>query len=77
MKRLAFVFLGLAVLTGPALAEQCPTLMKQVDDALAASPKGDVADATTHRKAGEAAHLAGDHAKSVDELNKALAALGD
>ena len=70
---------GLVALLGlstTAYADQCPTLMKQVDDAIAAPAEGvDVADATAHRNAGEAAHSAGDHAKSVEEFNKALAAL--
>lgn len=78
MIRIALTLLGLTMASGAVYANQCPTLMKQVDDALAAVDQSagiDVADATQHRNAGDAAHTAGDHAKSIDEFNKALSTL--
>lgn len=78
MSRIVLTLMGLLVLSSAAYADQCPTLMKQVDNAFAAVARNqvDVEDAIRHRSAGEAAHAAGDHATAVEEFKFALLALG-
>ena len=79
MKNLLIVAATLFALTSPALASQCPALMEQVDAALATATITDEekAKVTELRASGEAAHTAGDHAKSEEDLNAALAILAD
>ena len=74
MKNLLIVAATVFALTGPALASQCPALMQQVDAALATSElsEEDKAKVMELRASGEAAHAAGDHAKSEADLNEAL-----
>lgn len=77
MKKFLIVAATAFALTGPALASQCPALMEQVDAALATAELTDEekAKVTELRESGEAAHAAGDHAKSEADLNEALAIL--
>lgn len=58
----------------PAMAAQCPALIKQYDDALAASAADDAtkAKAAELYEKGKAAHEAGDHATSVADLGEAI-----
>lgn len=76
MRRLfvAALVLGLA---GPAVASQCPTLWKQVDDKLSTAQVSgaDKAKVMELRQSGEELHKAGDHAGSEAALNEALALL--
>jgi hypothetical protein len=76
MKALLATALVLAM-AGPAAANRCPTLMKQIDAKLqtAQLSPSDKAKVTELRKEGEAAHKAGDHAKSEAALNDALGLL--
>lgn len=64
----------LVAMAGPAAANQCPTLMKQIDAKLqtAQLSPADKAKVTELRREGEAQHKAGDHAKSEAALNDAL-----
>ncbi len=66
-------------LAGPALAGSCPKLMGEVDAALAGSPSlsaAQMTEVTELRAQGEAQHGAGQHAESLDSLNKAKKILG-
>ena len=65
------LLLALAV---PAAANQCPQLMTQIDAKLQTAQLSDAdkAKVTELRQEGEAAHKAGDHAKSEAALNEAL-----
>lgn len=78
MKRILTVAAAAMMLTVPALANQCPTLMNKVDETM----KTAQVDADTKakvmelRQTGEAQHTAGDHAGSEASLNAALKLLG-
>ena len=76
MKRLFAIVIALAF-AGPALAGQCPTLWKQVDEKLqtAQLSEADKAKVTELRQQGEALHSSGDHGGSEAALNEALALL--
>jgi hypothetical protein len=68
-------FLALAT---PAFANQCPTLMKKVDEAMVTAK---LDDATKKQvmdlyAKGKAEHEAGKHDESVADLNAALKLLG-
>ena len=67
----------LLVLASPALANQCPTLWKQVDEKLPAAQlsEADKAKVTELRQRGEQLHGSGDHAGAEAALNEALALL--
>jgi hypothetical protein len=74
MKKFLIVAATAFALTGPALASQCPALMQEVDAAMETTQASaeDKAKAMELRESGEAAHVAGDHAKSEADLNEAL-----
>ena len=66
-------------LAGPALAGSCPKFMSEIDAALASSPSltaEQMTEVTELRAQGEAQHGAGQHAESVESLNKAKEILG-
>ena len=66
-------------LAGPTLAGSCPKLMGEVDAALASNPSisaEQMTEVTELRAQGEAQHGAGQHAESVESLNKAKEILG-
>ena len=68
------VFMALAmvgVLAGPAMAFQCPLLIKQIEDATAG--KSDAASAKARELAGEAKklHEGGKHAESIAKAEEA------
>jgi len=68
-----------AFLSLPALASQCPTLINQIDAALAADPgiSDDVkAEVVALRDKGEQLHATGKHDQSVETLQQALQLLG-
>ena len=78
MKKLIITAALIAALATPALAHQCPTLMKKIDEAMATAQ---VDDATKTQimalyDKGKAEHEAGDHDASVTDLNAALKLLG-
>lgn len=78
MKKLILAAAMIAVLATPALAKQCPSLMKKVDEAMATTQ----ADEATKTKVmalyekGKTEHAAGEHAASEADLNEALKLLG-
>lgn len=74
-----FVVSALAIaLAGPALANQCPMLMTEIDAALQTADLSDADKARVEelRQQGEEAHEAGDHAASEEALNEAKDILG-
>jgi hypothetical protein len=78
MKKLV---LGLVLAVGlatPALAHNCPNLMKQFEEALLTTTVDDATKASAQAlyDTGKAAHEAGDHDASVAALTEALALLG-
>ena len=79
MKKLLIVAATALALTSPALASQCPALVQQIDAALQTATVTDEEKAKVMelRASGEAAHTAGDHAKSEEDLNAALAILAE
>jgi len=78
MKRLSALTMALLFASGTALASHCPKDMKAIDDALAKNPKlseAQMKEVKSLRASGEAAHKAGEHKKSTDDLEKAMGIL--
>ncbi len=77
MKRLLIAAAAVFVLASPAMARQCPQLIQQIDEKLqtAQLSDDDKAKVTELRDSAEKAHAAGDHAKSEEDANAALAIL--
>ena len=78
MKKFILAAAMIAVLAMPALAKQCPSLMKRVDEAMATTQ---VDEATKTKvmalyEKGKTEHAAGEHAASEADLNEALKLLG-
>ncbi len=67
-------------MSGPALANSCPTHVQAIDAALAANPNStspeDLAKAKELRDKGQAEHDAGQHAESMATLAEAEKLLG-
>lgn len=78
MKKFILAAAMVAVLTAPAFANQCPGLMKKIDEAMTTTQ----VDEATKTKVmalydkGKAEHAAGNHAASEADLNEALKLLG-
>ena len=74
----SLILASLLALATPAFANQCPTLMNKIDEAM----KTTQADDATKQQVmdlynkGKASHDAGDHAASEASLNEALKLLG-
>jgi hypothetical protein len=67
------------LMAGTAWANQCPTMMKAIDDKLATKPtlSKDVSDKVTKLRAdGDVAHKAGKHADAEKALGEAKKLLG-
>ena len=75
MKTLVMALAMIGVLTGPALANQCPTLIKQVRDATAGKTDDASKKAVALANEAEALHKAGKHADSVKKAEDAAAAI--
>jgi long-subunit fatty acid transport protein len=75
MKNLMMALTMVGLVAGPALANQCPTLIKQITDATAG--KTDAASKKAVALANEAKtlHEAGKHADSVKKAQEAAAAI--
>jgi hypothetical protein len=74
----ALIFASFLALATPALANQCPTLMNKIDEAMKTAQLDDAQKQQVmdlYNK-GKAEHDAGDHAASVADLNAALKILG-
>lgn len=74
MKLFHFVAIAFLASAMPALASQCPTLMKQYEEALATTTADDAtkAKAAELYEKGKAEHEGGDHAASEADLNEAI-----
>ncbi|MGE0241327.1 MAG: hypothetical protein AB7F09_23180 [Parvibaculaceae bacterium] len=74
----ALIFASFLALATPALANQCPTLINKIDEAMKTAQLDDAkkAQVTELRDKGKAAHDSGDHAASEASLNEALKILG-
>lgn len=75
----AFLVLAAALLSGPALAHNCPNEMKAIDARLSGQPAvaKEVADKVAKlRASGEAHHKAGKHTESMKDLGEAKKLLG-
>ncbi len=78
MKRFVSVGAALMLFMSAALANSCPTMMKKIDDAMAAKPKmtdAQMAEVKKYRAEGETMHKAGKHKESTAALAKAMAML--
>ena len=74
----ALIIASFLALATPAFANQCPTLMNKVDEAMKTAQLDDAQKAKVmdlYNK-GKAEHEAGDHAQSEADLNEALKILG-
>jgi len=79
MKRFILAAILAFAFATPALANHCPIYMKEIDEALAKNPQisaEQLAEVKQLRKEGEDEHNAGDHAKSMETLEKAMGILG-
>ena len=74
MKKLVIVGAVVAMFSTSAFANQCPTMIKKIDDAMTTTQVDDATKAkvTELRDQGKAQHDAGDHAASEASLNEAL-----
>ena len=71
MKRIAMAFALVGVLTGPALAFQCPLLLKQIQDATAGKTDASSKKALELAAEGDKLHKEGKHAESVAKMEDA------
>jgi hypothetical protein len=78
MKKLMIAALVLSFAAGGALANQCPTLIKKIDDAMAAATLDEATAAKIKelRDKAQADHDAGNHDASVADATEALKLLG-
>ena len=79
MKALLIGIIALAFLASPALAFQCPLLIKQVNDAVDQRMAGEDNAGSKARKLAkeaEALHKEGKHDESVAKLEEAAKAIG-
>lgn len=78
MKRFFLASAFALSLSGAALANQCPTLMTKIDDAMKTASLDDATKAKVMAlyTKGKSAHEAGDHATSEKDLGEALKLLG-
>jgi len=78
MKKFVIAAALIAALATPALANQCPKLMKKVDEAMATTQVDEATktEVMALYEKGKAEHASGDHAASEADLNAALKLLG-
>jgi hypothetical protein len=75
MKNLMMALAMVGLMAGPALANQCPTLIKQVTDATAGKTDDASKKAAALANDAKALHDAGKHADSVKKAQEAAAAI--
>jgi uncharacterized membrane protein len=75
MKNLVMALAMVGLLAGPALANQCPTLIKQIKDATAGKTDDASKKAVALADEAQALHAAGKHADSVKKAQEAAAAI--
>jgi hypothetical protein len=75
MKKVLMALVMVAVTAGPALAFQCPLLIKQIEDASAGKSDADSAEAKELAAEAKALHAAGKHAESIAKAEDAAKAI--
>ena len=75
MKTLMMALAMVGLLAGPALANQCPLLVKQIMDATAGKTDDASKKAVTLANEAKALHDAGKHADAVKKADEAAAAI--
>jgi hypothetical protein len=75
MKNLMMALAMVGLVTGPAFANQCPTLIKQITDATAGKTDAASKKAVALANEAKALHEAGKHADSVKKAQEAAAAI--
>src|SRR5262245_45386312 len=79
MKKLIVAAALTLLMSGTAFANQCPVMMKAIDEGLAKNPQltaEQLAEVKELRAQGETLHNEGAHAESMEALKKAEAILG-
>jgi len=75
MKKFVMALAVIGLLAGPALANQCPLLIKQITDATAGKTDDASKKAVALANEAKALHEAGKHADSVAKAKEAAAAI--
>ena len=76
MKKILMALVLVLATAGAALANQCPLLIKQIEDATAGKTDDASKKAQTLAKEAKALHDSGKHAESVAKADEAAAAIG-
>jgi len=76
MKKILMALVLVLATAGTALANQCPLLIKQIEDATAGKTDDQSKKAQALAKEAKALHDAGKHADSVAKADEAAAAIG-
>jgi len=76
MKRILMALTLVLATAGAALANQCPLLIKQIEDATAGKSDDASKKAQALAKEAKALHDSGKHAESVAKADEAAAAIG-
>jgi len=75
MKKILMALVLVLAVAGTALANQCPLLVKQIEDATAGKTDDASKKAQTLAAEAKALHAAGKHAESVAKADEAAAAI--
>jgi len=76
MKKILMALALVVATAGAAFANQCPLLIKQIEDATAGKTDAASMKAQTLAKEAKALHDSGKHAESVAKADEAAAAIG-
>jgi hypothetical protein len=76
MKRILMALALVLATAGAALANQCPLLIKQIEDATAGKTDDASKKAQALAKEAKALHDSGKHAESIAKADEAAAAIG-
>jgi hypothetical protein len=78
MKILSLALMAALLVASPALANQCPLMIQQIEERLAESAVSEATRSTVRAllAEGQALHRAGDHAAAEAKLAEALSLLG-
>ena len=76
MKKILMALVLVLATAGAALANQCPLLIKQIEDATAGKTDDASKKAQTLAAEAKALHASGKHAESVAKADEAAAAIG-
>jgi hypothetical protein len=76
MKKTLMALVLVLATAGAALANQCPLLIKQIEDATAGKTDDNSKKAQALAKEAKALHDSGKHAESVAKADEAAAAIG-